>query len=175
MKRTCSLVKKGEIGMIRKIGVLVLFLVLIGGSAGAFAWWDSLETTENDVTIGVGEGVTISVDLDTPTDGNLVPDGVIMKTEDITSSAITFNVTLDRADLEEELNLQAEVNNIEIGGSDTYAELVNASVDNPGTIQNDSVVVTVTVTLDEPADQTAYDEIKNSDITFDVTFTASQQ
>ena len=161
--------------MIRKIGVLVLFLVLIGGSAGAFAWWDSLETTENDVTIGVGEGVTISVDLHTQTDGNLVPDGVIMKTEDITSSAITFNVTLDRTDLEEELELLAEVNNIEIGGSDAYALLVNASVDNPGTIQNDSVVVTVTVTLDEPEDQTAYDAIKNSDITFDVTFTASQQ
>ena len=161
--------------MIRKIGVLVLFLVLIGGTAGAYAWWDSLETTENDVTIGVGEGVTISVDLDTQTDGNLVPDGVIMKTEDITSSAITFNVTLDRTDLEEELVLLAEVNNIEIDGSDTYALLVNASVDNPGTIQNDSVVVTVTVTLDEPADQTEYDAIKNSDITFDVTFTASQQ
>ena len=161
--------------MIRKIGVLVLFLVLIGGSAGAFAWWDSLETTENDVTIGVGEGVTISVDLDTQTDGNLVPDGVIMKTEDITSSAITFNVTLDRTDLEEELELLAEVNNIEIGGSDKYASLVTANVDNPETIQNNSVVVTVTVTLDKPADQTEYDAIKNSDITFDVTFTASQQ
>ncbi len=161
--------------MIRKIGVLVLFLVLIGGSAGAFAWWDSLETTENNVTIGVGEGVTISVDFDTQTDGNLVPDGVIMKTEDITSSAITFNVILDRTDLEEELDLLAEVNNIEIGESVTYASLVNVSVDNPGTIQNDSVVVTVTVTLDEPEDQTEYDAIKNSDITFDVTFTASQQ
>ena len=159
--------------MIRKIGVLVLFLVLIGGTAGAFAWWDSLETTENDVTIGVGEGVTISVDLDAQTSGSLVPDGVIMKTGDITSSAITFNVTLDPTDLEEELDLQAEVNNIEIGESDTYASLVNASVDNPGTIQNDLVVVTVTVTLDEPEDQTEYDAIKNSDITFDVTFTAS--
>ncbi len=160
--------------MFKKLTIVVIALFLFGGSALAFAWWDSLETNE-DVTIGVGEGVTISVNLDEQTEGDLVPEGVVMKDEDVTEVDIDFTVTLDRTDLAEELDLLVNIDNIEIDGVDTHAGLVQTSIDNPGTIQNAPVEVTVTVTLDEPADQSTYDEGANKDITFDVTFEAQQQ
>ena len=160
----------------KKILALLLVVLVFSGSALAFAWWDNLETTEEDVTIGIGEGVTISVDLDEKTDGNLVPSGVVMKEDDVTEVEIDFIVTLDSTDLVDPLDLNVTIDNIEIGGSVANANLVNAEVKtNPGTIQNAPVTVVLTVTLNEPTDETEYDAVANQAITFDVTFEAEQQ
>ena len=69
--------------------------------------------------------------------------------------------------------LTTVIDNIQIGGDTTYAGLVNPNITTtPTTINvNDTVIVTIEVTLTEPADQTVYDAVKNQDITFDVTFT----
>ncbi len=160
--------------MIKKLSIITIALFLFGGSTLAFAWWDSLETAET-VEVGIGEGVTISVDLDEQTDGVLVPEGVVMKDDDITEAEIDFTVILDRTDLVEELDLLVTIDNVEIDGDDTNAGLVGTSISNPGIIQNDPVEVTITVTLDEPVDETQYDAVANKDITFDVTFEAQQQ
>ncbi len=157
----------------KKLLLAFAIVLMFGGSALAFAWWDNLETTENDVTIGVGEGVTVSVNLDSQTAGTLVPAGAVPKTGDVTEVVVAFTVSLDSTALQNPLDLAVVVDNVLIGGETTNAGLVNTVVVNPGTIQNTPVEVTVTVTLDEPASEAIYDLIKNQDITFDVTFTAS--
>ena len=158
----------------KKFIVAALLLLMVGSTSLAFAWWDSLETVENDVTIGIGEGVTISVNLDKQTTGVLVPSGVVLKTNDVTSVDVEFTVSLDRNDLLNELDLAVVVGNIQIDGSTDNASLVNAEVStNPGTIKNSSVDVVITVTLDMPGSQAIYDVIKDQPITFDVTFTAT--
>ena len=156
--------------MKKLVGVL-LAVFIFGGSALAFAWWDQLETDEN-VTIPVGQGVTISVSLDEQTTGNLVPEGVVLKTGDVESVVIDFDVSLDSSDLVSALNLSTTVSNIEINGDDAHAALVTTVVSGATSIQNDTVTVIITVTLDEPGSQAAYDAIINQDITFDVTFLA---
>lgn len=158
----------------KKVLALVLIVLALGGSTLAFAWWDNLETTQNNITVGVGEGVTISVDLEDQTAGTLVPSGVVMKTGDVTEVEVEFEVSLDQTNLLSALSLNVDVLNIEIDGDATYASLVNTSIDNPGSIQNDNVTVTITITLDMPDNQTEYDAVANKNITFDVTFTASQ-
>lgn len=161
--------------MIKKLVFALLVVALFGGSALAFAWWDQLETSQDDVTISVGRGVTISVNLDEQTTGNLVPSGVVLKTGDVTAVDVEFTVSLDSSDLIDALLLNVSVDNILIDGVDTHAGLVNVAISNPGTIQNTSVEVVITVTLSMPSDQATYDAIANKAITFDVTFEAEQQ
>ena len=158
----------------KKIAVALALVLFLSTTSGlAYAWWDNLETIENDITVPVGEGVTISVNLDEQTEGNLVPEDVVMKTGDVTSVEIDFTVSLDRNDLIEALTLTVVESNVLINESADHISLVNFSFSNPGTIQNDSVQVTVTITLDEPETEAAYNAIANQNITFDLTFTAS--
>ena len=159
----------------KKLFALLLVVFLFGGSTMAFAWWDQLETTDENITIGVGEGVTISVNLDEQTQGSLVPNGVVMKTNDITEVEVKYTVNLDSNDINEALNFDVSVINLEIGGLDTYKSLVDIVVVSDSTIQNESVDVTLTVTLNMPSNQTEYDAIVNQNITFDVQFNATQQ
>lgn len=159
----------------KKILALLLVVLVFSGSALAFAWWDNLETSENDITVGVGEGVTISVNLDEQTSGTLVPEGVVMKTGDIDEVIIDYTVSLSRSDLVNPLDLIVTVDNLQVGGEIAHTGLINVDVTNPGTIHNASVEVTITITLDEPGDEAAYNAVANEDITFDITFEAQQQ
>jgi hypothetical protein len=158
----------------KKLLGLFLLVFLLAGSSLAFAWWDNLTVTDDTVTIGVGQGVTIQVNLSDQTTGELIPSTAVQKPGDVTEVVLTYDVDLD-VTITGTLNLDVTVDNIEIGGASTLSNLVNVTVNNPGTISNTTVTVTITVTLDEPLNQADYDTIKNSDITFDVTFTATQQ
>ncbi len=161
--------------MFKKLSVIAIVLFLLGGSVIAFAWWDSL-TADEDVTIGVGEGVTISVNLDEQTDGVLVPAGVVMKEGDVTEVDVEFTVNLDDTeDIIAPLDFIVTITNVEIGGEAIHAGLVNTSISASETIQNDPVEVTITVTLDMPESEVAYNAVATEDITFDVTFEASIQ
>ncbi len=157
----------------KKVLAIVLLLFTFGGSAYAFALWDDLDQS-TDVTITVGEGVTLTVNPETFSDGNLIPEGAVQKAGDVTEIVITFTLNLDQV-VVEELDLAVTVENLLINNDATYAGLVNTVVVSPTTIHNDEVTVTVTVTLSEPADQTEYDAIKNQNITFDVTFLATEK
>ncbi len=159
--------------MKKLLGVLLIVFVF-SGTAFAFAYWDSLEANDNDVTVGIGEGVTLSVNLDQQTDGVLVPSGVVMKTDDVTEVEIEYTVSLDRTDLVSALDLAVVVDNIKINNDTTHAGLVSVTPDNPKSIFNDSEIVTLTITLDMPGDESAYDAVNNQNITFDVTFNATQ-
>ena len=157
----------------KKFLVAALLLLMVGSTSLAFAWWDSLETTENEVTVGIGQGVTLQVNLAPQATDKLVPVGAVSQPDQVDEIVLTYNVNLDRT-IEEELDLEVEVKNIQIGNSSDNAGLVNVAIGNPGSIENDPVTVTLTVTLGMPGSQAIYEAIKTQNITFDVTFTASQ-
>ena len=161
----------------KKFVIAALLLLMVGSTTLAFAWWDSLQTEENDITIGIGEGVTISVSLEEHITGNLVPAGVVQKTGDVTEVVIDFEVSLSPSELVSALNLSAVASNIAIGGDTDLAQYVSVVRSGATTIQNDVVTVTFTVTLlmDENTPSAAVSRAQKSDITFDVTFEATQQ
>lgn len=158
--------------MVKKLLAALIALVVIGGSAGAFAYWDNLEQVKVDETITIGAGVALTVsDIVASTD-TLIPSGAIVKTGDVTSIVYTYDVALDTA-LASDLNLSVTVTNIEVGGVAYAGDDINIVVSAPATINSTTVQVTVTITLDDPADQSAYDAIVDGVVTFDLTFLAS--
>jgi hypothetical protein len=162
--------------MIKKILAAILIVLALGGSALAYSWWDNLSQTQNE-TISVGQGITLTVAAVAvaPAGKYLVPDGVVLKINDVESIVLTYNVKLDLTALDA-LNLSIVAEEIKIGGDATYANLVIIEiVQASSTVNNTNVLVTVTVTLAQPATVVEYNLIKNMPITFNLKFTATQQ
>ena len=163
----------------KKFIVAALLLLMVGSTSLAFAWWDSLETTENNVTIGIGEGVTLEVELDTQTDGVLVPSGVVLQPNQVTSYVISYEVDLDTT-VSEALLLSVLESNVAVGGESALGQYIGFDIVlSSSTIQNDTVTVTVTVTLELTEaivinDSLDISDFTNENITFDLTFTATQ-
>jgi hypothetical protein len=160
--------------MFKKILAVLVVAVLLGGSVLAFSYWDNLQQQEQE-TLNIGNGVTLQVAAvaTAPAGKVLVPAGVVMKANDVTSVVLTYNVKLDEAAVTA-LDLEVLASNIQIGGSAVNAALVNVVITLGATTVNDAnVLVTVTVTLNQPATVEVYDLIKNDPITFDLTFTGT--
>ena len=161
--------------MIKKILAALLIVLALGGSALAYSWWDNLSQTQNE-TISIGQGITLTVAAVAvaPAGKYLVPDGVVLKNNDVESIVLTYNVKLDLTALDA-LNLSIVAEEIKIGGDATYANLVIIQiVQASSTVNNTDVLVTVTVTLAQPATIVEYNLIKNQPITFNLKFTATQ-
>ena len=165
----------------KKLFALLLVVFLFGGSTMAFAWWDQLETTDETITIGVGEGVTLqqSVDDSLDVDEVLVPSNVVQKTNDVNEVVFTYTVELDLgSDVTSKLDLAVNVDNIKVGTELMEDSFVNVDYTN---LFTDFTVtgqeVTITVSLDDVDDVDENNEptynIQGEDITFDVTFTAT--
>jgi len=162
--------------MFKKILAAVLVVLAIGGSGLAFAWWDNLSQTQEE-TITIGEGVTLTVAAVAvaPAGKYLVPSGVVLKANDVESIVLTYNVKLDQAAIDA-LDLTIVATAIQIGGDTTYSNLVTIQINQASpTVNSSDVLVTVTVTIAQPATIVEYNLIKNQPITFDLTFTATQQ
>lgn len=159
--------------MKKRIMALLILLLLFGATTVAFAYWDELQQTEEDITLPVGEGVTLEVAVgDEMTPGTkLVPSGVVLKTGDVTSVALTYTVNLDAAPLTD-LNFSVTESNVFIGGAADTNNLVNIAILAPATIDENVATVTVTVTLNEPDTFEVYDVIDLTNIVFDLTFLA---
>lgn len=159
--------------------VLVLVMALFGLTMTSFAFWDNLTQKENDQTITIGEGTTITVTANLSEQDekkSLVPSGVAMGPNDVTSYELTYNVVIDK-DLAKDLKLAVTTGNLLIGGVATYASLVDVDVELSASTINigSAVVVTITVTFDAGIEWTEkmYNAVAEKNITFDVTFTAS--
>lgn len=169
------------------VGLLVMLAVVM--STLTFAYWASGISGDDDVasqtiTVGTGEAVTTTVVLskDSQTSGVLVPAGRADNSVEgtaVESVVIQYTVTLDEDQDNntfdgDEATLSVAYSNLLVDGvADTY-DLVNISLSYTATIAVDGTqTVTITVTLDEPANQTEYDAVAGLDITFDLTFTAS--
>ncbi|XMB72875.1 hypothetical protein RJI07_02940 [Mycoplasmatota bacterium WC30] len=160
--------------MFKKIIAVIAVALVLGGTALAFSYWDNLEQTSNE-TITIGEGVSLDVVAvaAAPAGKVLVPSGVVLKANDVESIVLTYNVALDSAALTD-LDLAVVASDIQIGGETTNASLITVNVSQAATTVNDAnVLVTVTVTMAQPADVTVYNAIINQPITFLLTFTAT--
>lgn len=158
--------------------VLVLVMALFGLTMTSFAFWDNLTQEQNDQTIVVGEGTTVTVTANVSAqDGKtLVPQEAALGVNDTKSYVLTYDVVVDK-ELAADLNLAAVVSNVLIDASSTYEELLDITVVLSANTINfgDTVVVTITVTFDAGIEwtETMYNAVAEKNITFDVTFTAS--
>jgi hypothetical protein len=158
--------------------VIVTFAVLLFAIASmvgvTYAYWNMLQV-QQDETIEIGEGVVLEmvVVATAPAGKTLVPDGQILDSAtQVDSITLTYNVKLDHA-LTTALTLGVAATNVKIGGSTDNASLVNIDISYATSINDTNVLVTVTITLDEPATEAVYDLVHNQPITFTLTFTAT--
>ena len=165
--------------MFKKLAVVLVVLFTIGGTASAFAWWDNLEQTKTEtITIGAGETLEVEAVLVYDDTKNLIPAGAVLKVNDVNEVVLTYNVKLDQAAVND-LNLGVSVSDVKVGGVTYTGSLVNIVVSNPVenttvAVNDTAVVVTVTVTLAPDAESNDYSTIINKDISFVLTFTATQ-
>lgn len=164
--------------MIRKLALVVIALITFGGSVGAFAWWDTLSESRTAETLTIGEGtdLTITVNASAEAGKTLVPSGVILGANDVTSYTFTYDLVLSKQ-AAADLTLDATVSNVQIDGSAVNAGLITVTptYNASQAINADTtVVVTLTVTMTEPSTEAIYNVVANGAITFDVTFNATQ-
>lgn len=159
---------------------VILVIVFLITATLTYAYWDSL-TGDEPGDIIIGEGVTLKVEGELFGDsGNLVPEGSVLKDGDVEELVFNYTVKLDK-EITGTLNLdityvvglkEGTATEAEQGYLDKLVNLV--IVPSSTTLGNTPIQVTVTVTLNEPGNQTEYDFIKEKELTFTLTFTASK-
>ncbi len=161
--------------MIKKLVIVALAVVAFGGTMSAYAWWDTLEETQSEtLTIGEGTNLILEVNATAPAGKVLVPSGVIMGINDVNEIVLSYDINLSK-ETQSDLTLNINASNVLIDGAADYASLVNIVI-SPSTtnINNGVVTVTVTITLSEPTTLEIYEAIFDGNITFDLTFVATQ-
>jgi hypothetical protein len=159
----------------RRYWPFVLIFVLALVTVFSYAYWDSLQESDDIRDITIGEGVTLSINKVVVLEGTLVPEEAVLKPGDVTEVVYKYTVSLDKEiSEEEELNLVVECTNKAIGDKEALGDFFKVTIipDSP-TIKNSPVEVTVKVTLNAPA--TEYDQIKGKKLSFTLNFTASKQ
>jgi hypothetical protein len=132
----------------KKLSIVLSGLVMILGTTTAFAFWDSLSTSQENNTITIGSGVevsvTASVDLSDWLDGGqLVPSGVVLKAGDNTSAVAVFEVDYTGGDLLGDLLLDINYENLAVGiDTGVITDLINITIefDYDNTIFNNLIV-----------------------------------
>jgi hypothetical protein len=154
----------------KKLSILLIALVLMISVTGlTFAYWDKLSDSD-DIDIALGESIVLSLEAGSNTaDGKtLVPAGAMMGTNDTDNVVFNYTVNLSKTPAEAaNLHVAVVPGSVKIGGSDVYASLVNIAINAPSTISTHADF-TVTVTLTEPEDQTAYDAVAGKNVTFEI-------
>jgi len=162
--------------MLKKLSILAIALFLFGGSTFAFAWWDDLETTDSDIEIGVGQGVTLEIDALDEAEDNLVPASAVEQEGQTDEITLTYTVSLD-TDVDEALNLTTEIGDKSFNDDALNDDVINIDINqDEDTIENESVDITLTVTLSDDEDDYTEDvsDYFEANISFNATFTASQ-
>lgn len=160
--------------MYKKIIVILIILILLIGTGTAYAYWENSNSITTE-TIDVGYGLTLEMEAlaKVPEGKILVPAGEAIRDNDIEEVVLTYTVNITE-ETSKELDLLVEVNNILIGGDSTYSDLVNIEIEQDSdTVNNSSVLITVTVTILEPSTYEIYSQIVNQNISFTINFDAS--
>jgi hypothetical protein len=159
----------------RRYWPFVLIFVLALVTVFSYAYWDSLEKSDDIDDITIGEGVTLSINKVVVFEGTLVPEEAVLKEGDVTEVVYKYTVSLDK-EISKALNLDVECTNKAIDGNEALGHLFTVTItpDLPTTIQNSPVEVTVKVTLNAPTED-EYDQIAGQQLSFTLNFTASKQ
>ena len=161
----------------RRYWPFVLIFVLALVTVFSYAYWDSLQESDDIDDITIGEGVTLSINKEVDLEGTLVPEEAVLKEGDVTEVVYKYTVSLDKDDKEilEPLNLVVECTNKAIDNSEALGNFFNVTITpDSTTIQNSSVEVTVKVTLNAPETKAEYDQIAGKQLSFTLNFTASK-
>ncbi len=159
----------------RRYWPFVLIFVLALVTVFSYAYWDSLQESDDIDDITIGEGVTLSINKVVNLEGTLVPEEAVLKEGDVTEVVYKYTVSLDKEILEA-LNLVVECTNKAIDNNEDLGDFFNVTITpDSTTIQNSSVEITVKVTLNAPATKAEYDQIKGKQLSFTLNFTASKQ
>ncbi|TVP85393.1 MAG: hypothetical protein EA375_04635 [Acholeplasmataceae bacterium] len=140
-------------------GVIIVVLLIALGftSTAAFAYWQDVTSLGNVQIEFSGEDATLEiVELHETFTGKLVPEGRAYFTDEVEEVVLQYQVSISR-ELARTMNLIVEATQVLIEGDDTYAHLVEITIDGSKNkvvrdIFNELVVVTVTVRLIEPID-----------------------
>lgn len=160
------------------IGLLVMLAVAVSGFT--FAFWGSIQedtTASGNITIGTGRTVTTTAVYSEQTAGVLVPSGLENQSAQnnaVSSITFTFNVDWDdNADYTAASDLTITTVSIQNSNLDDVSSLFNVAFPNPVislTPNAAAQAVTITITMNEPADQAAYDLVAGLAITFTFEF-----
>ena len=160
--------KKLRLLLIPLASLMLLFMTF-----STFAYWYSVEQTSRGAIL-VGEDTTLTVTVGEQTDGYLVPAGYALHTDEVEEVVLSFGAELSRKEtISRPLDFAVEIRNVTIGATTDYAYLVNFAIDAPATIQNETINVTVTITLSEPETQAIAEAIYNQEISFQIILSAS--
>jgi len=168
---------------LKKLVLLLLLFVGLGASVTAGAYWASSfsvtlpgEST-GTVTVEVGEGKTVTVitELNAETTGNtdvLIPSNITPGAGETISKSFTVTATWSTETAGTVGIVQSGTISageyIITGVTETDAELFHVTITpaNGGAIElGQTNLITVTVTMDEPADAAQYGRVANAEIT----------
>lgn len=158
---------------------LLLLVTVFIFTAGSYAFWDNLTSTESDNTLNLGENATLvatrNITISTPLGKTLVPKGAVMGANDISEIKEEYLVTLNKTPMND-YRLKVKVYNVLIGGNLDVHELININVeyDVEKTFDGTDIEVTLKVSIRQlEADEgNLYRGIVNKDISFQVEFKA---
>jgi hypothetical protein len=165
---------KGGVRVSRNLLGIILILLVLLGSTGAFAYWDSVQAYQQE-TVTLGEGLSLNIDAEVrpPDNSVLVPFGAVMKPGDVNKMTLEYLVALDQVP-GEEVYLELLASNVRINGSTDYAHLVNFEYTTSApTLSTGFLRAIVTITIDEPTSREMYEAVAKSDITFTINFHAT--
>lgn len=153
------------------MGVAIVF-TMVAITGVTYAYWDSLQTNDN-TTLTLGEGDTLTVTLNSADTGILIPTTITPTGDEVNELVYTYDVVINEEAMESgNVNLTVTYDNLLIGGVDTYNHLINIVIATSSkNLSTTSSTVTITVTMNEPNDVNEYNAIINQDVTFNVTFT----
>jgi len=155
------------------VAFITLMIALVASVGATYAYWHNYIQTQDVADIVIGEGATFSVSVTAapPAGKTLVPFGIPKTADQVDTITLIYDVELD-VDLDSAVDLTVTYDALLLGVVDTYNDLVNIEITPSMTaIQNDVVTITVTVTIDEPADEAEYNAVVGQDITFSLVFT----
>lgn len=155
---------------------IALVLLLIAITTLTFAYWDELfGEKENNFTIGEGKTITITETLNNSSGVTLIPSEALQGVNDVYEINFTYKVTVDQTLAANALNGYnfivklmslsdtTGLVNLNVNGTTWTKDNVNATVSTSAIAEN---IITIVVTLSNPADLTEYLEIRNKEITF---------
>ena len=73
--------------MIKKLAIVLVALLALGGTVSAYAWWDTLQETQNEtLTVGEGTDLEVAVLAAAPAGKVLIPAGNTLGVNDVTQT-----------------------------------------------------------------------------------------
>lgn len=158
--------------MKKKVLAVLLIMYFFINLIFVVAFWDNTVDAQN-MNIELGYGVTLEVEETlSNSDKSLIPEGSVLKENDVLEVLFNYNVKLDAETLNT-FSLDVVVENILVGESHSFSSLVNFEVvKERDTLDVNYIWVTVKVTLSQPESLEAYQSITGKEITFTVKFSA---